>query len=158
MRARLSTNTLHGDKQTSSTDLANDPVHLTSRTFSNFTEHVPMLLLMSSVIEINGGNRTYLTYGLATFMALRLSHVFGFGQGVIAFRAAGEFGAMLLRFERCSGCYGVYADNVAFRLLRQHCSRRYHGFVVWIPFQVLLGLLDEESGVSNTMAAQDDCL
>jgi len=56
-----------------------------------------MVLLMASVIEINGGNRQYLTAGLGTYMLLRLSHAFGLGQGVIAFRAAGYYGSTAIQ-------------------------------------------------------------
>ena len=72
-----------------------DPLLLNSRTHQNFLENVPIAFVLATAAELNGANRKYLNYAMATFFALRIVHVeFGMkGKETVAWgRPLGHFG------------------------------------------------------------------
>ena len=52
-----------------------DPVQLTARAHGNYVENVPFALLLGAIVEMNGGNRQVLTWGLAGLLLARIAHV-----------------------------------------------------------------------------------
>ena len=48
---------------------------LNARCQGNFIENVPLALLVASMVEMNGGNRQWLTAALATLLFFRIVHV-----------------------------------------------------------------------------------
>ncbi|MCJ1248596.1 hypothetical protein MMC30_005814 [Trapelia coarctata] len=52
-----------------------DPLQLAIRSHSNFTENVPLAMVLAVIVELNGGNRKWLNYGMAALMFFRLMHV-----------------------------------------------------------------------------------
>jgi uncharacterized membrane protein YecN with MAPEG domain len=68
-----------------------------NRSHQNFVENVPFAFLLASIVELNGGNRRYLTGALSALFVLRVMHVelglarpAGMGSG----RPIGYFGTM----------------------------------------------------------------
>jgi uncharacterized protein len=62
----------------SSTDTSSsagtDSLFIASRCHQNFIENVPFALLLSAIVEMNGGNRKVLTGGLAALLFFRVVH------------------------------------------------------------------------------------
>ena len=60
----------------------------------NFTEYVPLFLIVLTLLEYSGGNATALIALAALFVLARISHVFGMGQDAnLKFRQAGIVGS-----------------------------------------------------------------
>ncbi|KAF2827434.1 hypothetical protein CC86DRAFT_290924 [Ophiobolus disseminans] len=91
---RLSTETYMGDKA-DETKGSKDLLYVATRAHSNFTENVPLVLVVALLAELNGANRTFINSALGALFALRVSHTeFGlFAQDAIgAGRPVGFFG------------------------------------------------------------------
>jgi len=108
VRARLSSGTYHGES-TSKDNQSSDPLFLANRVHANFTESVPVVLLLASIVEINGGDRKYLSYALAAFGALRAAHAVGLGGAVIDARRIGYFGTQA--FTALMAGWSVYLSK-----------------------------------------------
>ncbi|NKB99339.1 MAG: hypothetical protein GKR90_12715 [Pseudomonadales bacterium] len=64
------------------------------RVQGNFTEYVPIFLIVLALIEAAGANQTALIVLAALFVAARLSHVLGMGEDAnLKFRQAGIIGS-----------------------------------------------------------------
>ncbi|KAH7401441.1 MAPEG family-domain-containing protein [Pyrenochaeta sp. MPI-SDFR-AT-0127] len=71
---RLSTRTYMGDT-TDSTQGTKNPLYVATRAQLNFVEHVPFILVVALLAELNGAKRSYINYALGTLLALRIGHV-----------------------------------------------------------------------------------
>ena len=84
--ARVRNDVLIGDDQ--------NEVLWASRTHGNFTEYVPVFLIVLALVESAGGNRTVLWIIAILFILARLSHVPGMGPDAnLKFRQAGIIGS-----------------------------------------------------------------
>jgi hypothetical protein len=82
-RVRMSEKIIHGDG-------GNPTMMRRMRAHSNFTENVPLVLILIGVIEATGKGNTWLAIVGAVFMLGRVSHAIGMDrEGPNAFRAAG---------------------------------------------------------------------
>jgi uncharacterized membrane protein YecN with MAPEG domain len=52
-----------------------DPLQVAVRSHQNYTENIPMALLLAAIVELNGGNRRVLNGGLAALLLFRVLHV-----------------------------------------------------------------------------------
>lgn len=52
-----------------------DHLHLAIRSYANFVENVPLAMILAGIVELNGGNRKWLNYGMAALMFFRIMHV-----------------------------------------------------------------------------------
>ncbi|EUC39314.1 hypothetical protein COCVIDRAFT_85919 [Bipolaris victoriae FI3] len=71
---RFGTKTVLGDKS-GAPQGAPDPLFVDTRAQANFVENVPFILSIALLAELNGANRTYLSYALGALFALRVGHV-----------------------------------------------------------------------------------
>ncbi|KAI4099601.1 MAG: hypothetical protein LQ339_005899 [Xanthoria mediterranea] len=72
-----------------------DPLFLESRCHLNFLENVPLAFVFAAIAELNGADRSVLSYAMAALFALRVGHVeIGLrGKGTMANgRPIGMFG------------------------------------------------------------------
>ncbi|KAL8995936.1 MAG: hypothetical protein Q9169_004437 [Polycauliona sp. 2 TL-2023] len=72
-----------------------DPLFLENRCHLNFLENVPLAFVMAAIAELNGADRSVLSYAMAALFALRVGHVeIGLrGKGTMASgRPLGLFG------------------------------------------------------------------
>lgn len=69
-----------------------DPLQVAVRAQGNFIENVPIALITAAVVELSGGDRTYLGYTLAAFWVFRVAHYLGLTQNS-KLRAVGFFGS-----------------------------------------------------------------
>lgn len=85
----------HASKSFSSKD---DPLLAAFRAQSNFTENVPLALVLAGAVELNGGSKAFLTIALSALIVFRLAHAEyglmvqgygGKGRGVGFFGTAG---------------------------------------------------------------------
>ncbi|KAF2650761.1 hypothetical protein K491DRAFT_697034 [Lophiostoma macrostomum CBS 122681] len=53
---------------------AKDPLYVSTRAQLNFSENIPLALILTLLAELNGADRKYIHYALATLLALRVSH------------------------------------------------------------------------------------
>ncbi|KAI2624023.1 membrane-associated, eicosanoid/glutathione metabolism protein [Hypomontagnella submonticulosa] len=83
-----------GDNSSKDNDL-NNPLYLAGRCHQNFTENVPIALLLAAFAELNGGNRKGLTAALSALLAFRILHVeLGLITGMGIGRPIGYYGTM----------------------------------------------------------------
>ncbi|TVY81191.1 hypothetical protein LSUE1_G005107 [Lachnellula suecica] len=69
-----------GDKYTkhaSNDVLETDPLLTAVRCHGNFLENVPLAFIFLALAELNGGNKKYLNYVMAAFLAARVAHADG---------------------------------------------------------------------------------
>ena len=66
-----------GSKGTAETTAAtgDDDLLIIRRSHANFVENTPFALLIASFVEMNGGNRRFLTVSLAALLFFRIVHV-----------------------------------------------------------------------------------
>jgi len=57
------------------TAAGDDNLLITRRSHANFVENVPFALLIASFVEMNGGNRHFLTGSLVALLFFRIVHV-----------------------------------------------------------------------------------
>lgn len=67
---------------------ANDPLLPAFRTQANFSENVPLALILAGMVELNGGNKTILASVLAVFVVGRIMH----GEMGLMVKGAGGIG------------------------------------------------------------------
>lgn len=65
-----------------------DPLLAAFRTQANFSENVPLALILAGMVELNGGNRTILASVLAVFVVGRIMH----GEMGLMVKGAGGIG------------------------------------------------------------------
>ena len=58
-------------------DGGNELVRLEMRRHGNFVEHVPILLVLMAIIEVNDGNAVFLHAAGIALLACRIAHPFG---------------------------------------------------------------------------------
>ncbi|ETN45492.1 uncharacterized protein HMPREF1541_09324 [Cyphellophora europaea CBS 101466] len=75
--ARLDSKAFIGSTSKASTGPSDgsDPLELATRCHGNYTENVPLALLLGAIVEMNGGNRRVLTGGFAALLLARMLHV-----------------------------------------------------------------------------------
>lgn len=73
--------------------IINDPMLVASTMHSNFLENAPFAMVLAALVELNGGNRSTLTYAMGLFTVARLSHAFGINGGKAALKFR-QFGFM----------------------------------------------------------------
>lgn len=74
--ARQNTETwIGGSSKSAAASGEKDTVQLSTRCHGNYTENVPMALLLGAIVEMNGGNRRTLTGGFAALLVARILHV-----------------------------------------------------------------------------------
>jgi len=81
------------------------------RIHGNFTEYVPIFLIVLGLLELSGGHRTTLATLAILFVVARASHVVGMGpEANLKFRQAGVLGS----FTAVAGAslYGLYIGIV----------------------------------------------
>lgn len=81
--------------ESKSSDAPDDKLAAAVRAQVNFTENVPLALLLAAFVELNGGSRKALTYALSALTVFRIVHAeFGImGKGHIGNgRPIGFFG------------------------------------------------------------------
>lgn len=104
VQKRLALNTFQGDSTISADGKVGakvkqpdgneyDPLLIATRIHSNFIENVPYTLLLAGLAELNGADKTKLTYTLALFWVMRVSHVLGLNNAILPARG---FGTCLL--------------------------------------------------------------
>ncbi|MEM9620364.1 MAG: MAPEG family protein [Pseudomonadota bacterium] len=77
------------------------------RTHANFTEYVPIFLILLALLEFMGGAQTILGILAAVFIGARLLHVPGMGENAnIMFRQAGIIGSFTCIVG--ASLYGLY--------------------------------------------------
>ena len=77
------------------------------RTHANFSEYVPIFLIILGLTELSGGNTTVLTVLAVLFVAARLLHVPGMGENAnLRLRQAGMIGTFIALIV--ASCYGLY--------------------------------------------------
>ena len=54
-----------------------DPILMATRVHANLMENMPLTLILAGLAEINGADRSKLTYMLAAFSVFRVSHFLG---------------------------------------------------------------------------------
>ncbi|KAF3905645.1 hypothetical protein ABW21_db0204245 [Orbilia brochopaga] len=52
-----------------------DPLTVATRCHGNFAEYVPLALLTTAIVELNGGDKRIIAGGLGTLFLLRVGHV-----------------------------------------------------------------------------------
>jgi uncharacterized membrane protein YecN with MAPEG domain len=87
---RVKTNVMMGDG-------GNNDMVCRMRTLANFSEFVPLLLILMGLMEMGGGNRTFLEVFGAALVVLRIMHAIGMPRPVPnVFRAGGFIGTFVL--------------------------------------------------------------
>ena len=77
------------------------------RTQANFSEYVPLFLIILGLVESAGGHATALMVLAGVFIAARVLHVFGMGaQANLTFRQLGMVGTFLCM--AVMSLYGIY--------------------------------------------------
>ena len=77
------------------------------RTQANFSEYVPLFLIILGLVESAGGHATALMVFAGVFIAARVLHVFGMGaQANLTFRQLGMVGTFLCM--AVMSLYGIY--------------------------------------------------
>lgn len=77
------------------------------RAHANFTEYVPIFLIVLGLVELSGGNQTALALIAGVFVLARLLHVPGMGPSAnLKLRQAGIVGSFLGIIAVC--LYGLY--------------------------------------------------
>ena len=72
---RIDTKTSIGDKPSASEKAESKDLLVASRAHANFTENVPLAILLGAIVEMNGGNRRALTAGFVALLLARIAHV-----------------------------------------------------------------------------------
>ncbi len=71
---------LRGKLKTPFGDGGDTQLHQRMRAHANFAEYIPLILVLMALIELNGGEATWL-HGLgASLLAARIAHPFGIGS------------------------------------------------------------------------------
>ena len=82
------------------------------RTHGNFSEYVPIFLIILGLTELSGGNATVLTVLASFFVLARILHVPGMGENAnIRLRQAGMIGTFLALV--IVSLYGLYLAVLA---------------------------------------------
>ncbi len=82
------------------------------RTQGNFTEYVPIFLIVLGLVEASGGNRAALMVVAGVFLVARVLHVPGMGaEANIRFRQAGIIGSFTCIVA--ASLYGLYLGLAA---------------------------------------------
>lgn len=90
IRGRFKHRMAHGDQ-------GNQDMVVRMRTQANFTEYVPIGLILLALLEISGANPIVLAVGAAAFVVLRILHAIGMHQtGTFMFRRTGAMGTFAL--------------------------------------------------------------
>lgn len=77
------------------------------RIHANFTEYVPIFLILLGLLELLGGNTTALIVIAAVFVIARVAHVIGMGpEANLKFRQAGIVGSFITIVA--ASLYGFY--------------------------------------------------
>ena len=75
----------------------NDDLENRVRSHANFSEYVPLLLILMGLLELGGANKTALAYGGALLVVCRILHPIGIPRRVPnAFRFIGTVGTFSL--------------------------------------------------------------
>ncbi|KAI8966347.1 membrane-associated, eicosanoid/glutathione metabolism protein [Daldinia sp. FL1419] len=83
-----------GDNSSKNGDL-NNKLYLAGRCHQNFTENVPMALIIAAFAELNGANQKSLSNALTALLTFRVLHVeLGLINGVGVGRPIGYWGTM----------------------------------------------------------------
>ena len=81
------------------------------RIHGNFTEYVPIFLIVLGLLEVSGGHRTTLGILATLFVVARASHVIGMGpESNLKFRQAGIIGSFTA--IGAASLYGLYMGIV----------------------------------------------
>lgn len=64
-----------GDRSPGCQNVLTDPLHTAIRAQANFTEYVPLALILASITELNGANKSVLNGALGMPLACRIAHV-----------------------------------------------------------------------------------
>lgn len=110
VKQRIDLNTFQGDKAISKDGKeaagvlqpdgnTYDPLLMATRVHANLMENMPITLVLAALAEINGADRKKLTYALAAFSLIRLSHVIGLNGNNQPARAVGRFSGKQHRVE-----------------------------------------------------------
>ena len=97
VKTRIDLNTWQGDKVIGKEQAGikqpdgntYDPLLMATRIHANMVENMPLTLVLAALAEINGADRKKLTYVLAAFTIVRLSHVIGLSKATQPARALG---------------------------------------------------------------------
>lgn len=102
VKTRIENNTFQGEKTISKDGKESvgivqpdgntyDPLLIATRVHANMIENMPLVLILSALAELNGADRKKLTYALAAFSVIRVSHAIGLTQASQAARAVGMY-------------------------------------------------------------------
>lgn len=88
-------------------DGGNTDLHYKIRAHGNFSEYVPLFLIILGALELAGANQIALIIFGDLFILSRISHVFGMGEHAkIAFRQLGTVGSFACIIG--TSLYGLY--------------------------------------------------